>query len=358
MPTGTIWYRTVNYNGKSAWASNNAYNVNDIVYNGTRFYKVTSITNTGLSASSGNGPTGTGTASITDNEVTWVYEGSVYVFATVSASGQAVPTFVNNLIPPMQAFWVKTGAAGGTLRFKNSMRSHNTTGGANVLKAPKSSAGETPLVRLSITNGAGVDEAVVFATESATNAFDSYDAPKYFNTNSNQAEIYSQIGSEKLVINAMNSITDGTEIALGFITEKTNNFKLSATELKNIGSDLQVVLKDKQLNREFDLTNGNGYEFSSSAVNDANRFSILFKSKGATTGVENREKSNIQVFVNANNQITIIAPEKAGYSIYNAVGQLIENGRITSNNQTSNFKHAAGVYVVKVNNQSIRVIIK
>jgi FAD synthase len=42
----------------------------------------------------------------------------------------------------------------------------------------------------------------------------------------------------------------------------------------------------------------------------------------------------------------------------NAVGQVIENGITTSNIQTSNVKRASGVYVVKVNNQSTKVIIK
>ena len=58
------------------------------------------------------------------------------------------------------------------------------------------------------------------------------------------------------------------------------------------------------------------------------------------------------------NQISIIAPAKSNYAIYNTMGQLIENGAITSNSQTLNFKLAAGVYLVKVNNQSTRVIIK
>jgi hypothetical protein len=40
------------------------------------------------------------------------------------------------------------------------------------------------------------------------------------------------------------------------------------------------------------------------------------------------------------------------------MGQLMENGAITSNYQTSNFKHASGVYVVKVNNELTKVIIK
>jgi hypothetical protein len=36
----------------------------------------------------------------------------------------------------------------------------------------------------------------------------------------------------------------------------------------------------------------------------------------------------------------------------------MEDGKITSNSQTSNIKLSAGVYLVKVNNQSTRVIIK
>jgi len=354
MPTGTIWYRTVNYNGKSAWAGNTSYNLNEIVYNGVRFYKVVAA---GTSAATG-GPSGS-TASITDGGVTWDYQGSVYVFATVNAAGQATPSIVNNLIPPMQAFWVKTATGGGTLRFKNSMRSHNTTGGTNALKAPKSTASDIKLIRLNVSNGASTDEAVIYASANASNAFDSYDAPKYFNNaGSNQAEIYTQVGSEKLVINAMNELSLGTEIPLGFATEKANNFTLSASEFTNFGSDTKVILKDNQMNTEFDLTAGQSYAFSSAVVNNTNRFSLLFRAPGTTTGIKNSEKLNAQVFVNAANQITIIAPEKSSYAIFNALGQLIENGTVNSKLQTANSKQQSGIYVVKVGNETTRVIVK
>ncbi|MBV5342428.1 hypothetical protein JZU68_02035, partial [bacterium] len=120
--------------------SNTAYSLDDIVYNGTRFYIVTTA---GTSAATG-GPSGTTTA--IDNSVTWAYQGSIYIFATVNADGQVSPSTVSNLVPPMQAFWVKS--TGGTLTFKNAMRSHKTDVGSNVLKAPKSAASEMPLLRL------------------------------------------------------------------------------------------------------------------------------------------------------------------------------------------------------------------
>jgi len=353
MPSGTMWYRTTNYNGKSAWAASTVYNQNDIVYNGTRFYKATSVT--GTSAASG-GPSGS-TTGITDGTVVWNYEGSIYIFATVNASGVVAPvtSTVSNLVPPMQAFWVKS--TGGTMTFKNTMRSHNT-GGTNALKAPKSTASDLKLIRLNVSNGASADEAVIYASANANNAFDTYDAPKYFNTaTSNQPEIYTQVGNEKLVINAMSEITEGTEIPLGFATEKGNNFSISATEFSNFGSNTKVMLKDKQTSSEFDLTAGQSYEFSSSVVNSTDRFSLVFRAPGVTTALDNI-KLNAQVYVNAANQIAIIAPEKSNYTICNAMGQLIENGILNTKHQTIYTKLNAGVYVVKVNNQSTKVIVK
>jgi hypothetical protein len=349
MPTGTMWYRTISYNEKNAWAPSTTYSLNAIVYNGTRFYKVTTA---GTSAASG-GPSGGGTV-IGDGSVVWNYEGSVYVFATISASGVASPATVSNLVPPTQAFWVKS--TGGTLTFKNTMRTHNT-GAANTLKAPKNASNDIKLLRLNVTNGASADEAVIYASNDASNAFDTYDAPKYFNTaGSNQPEIYTQVGNEKLVINAMNEITTGTEIPLGFATEKGNDFTISASEFRNLGSDIQVVLKDKQTTTEFDLISGQSYAFSSDVVNNTDRFSLIFRTSGSTNGVDNTTKLNAQVFVNTANQIVIVAPEKSSFGIYNAIGMMIENGITTLNYQTSNIKLQTGVYVVKVNNQSTRVV--
>ena len=54
--------------------------------------------------------------------------------------------------------------------------------------------------------------------------------------------------------------------------------------------------------------------------------------------------------MNAANQITIVAPEKATYSIYNAMGQKMDEGKTTSNHQTTNSKLSPGVYVVRVSN--------
>ena len=344
MPNGTMWYRTTNYNGKSAWTATAPYTVGNVVYNGTRFYIATSSINPGNSGNSGGPTGGVGTTGFVDGDITWDYAGSIYVFATVALDGTAA-SGGSNLIPPMQAFWVKSN--GGTLTFNNSMRRHETE--SNKLKAPKSTDNEMPFVRLSVTNGAGADEAVIYTSTNASNTFDAYDAPKYFNTaGSNQPEIYTQVGNEKLVINAMSELNQGTEIRLGFATEKANNFTISASELRNLGSNMQVILKDKQTTAEFELTTGQSYAFSSGVINNTDRFSLLFRAPGVATGIENGNKLNAQVFVNTANQITIIAPEKCNYAIYNAMGQLIENAILNTKHETRNTKFGAGVYLVQL----------
>jgi hypothetical protein len=351
MPNGTAWYRTIDYNGKSAWATGVVYAANSVVYNGTSFYKTLTGGTSGATA-----PTGTG-SNISDGSVIWQNEGSVYVFATVSSNGTPSHTSVSNLIPPMQAFWVKTNTGGGTLTFKNSMRAHESV--SNKLKAPKREANSMPLVRLSVTNGASADQVAIYASENASNDFDSADAPKFFNNSgSYQAEIYTLAANEKLAINALNSIEEGTTLALGFVTEKDNRFSLKATEIANLPANLQLILRDKQTNTEFNLSEGEAYEFGSSATNNADRLSLIFRAKGTTTGFDNKNQSKAIVYTNAAGQIVISAPEKCNYSIYNALGQLIENGVLKSELQTVNCKLQTGIFVVKVNNQSTRVIIK
>jgi hypothetical protein len=120
-----------------------------------------------------------------------------------------------------------------------------------------------------------------------------------------------------------------------------------------------VILKDNANNGlETDLTDGvSSYTFNSTE-NNTDRFSLLFRAPGVSTGIDNTNKVNTQVFVNADNQIVIIAPEKSTFSIYNSLGQQIESGIINAKQETKNNILAVGMYVVSVNNQSTKVIIK
>ena len=237
------------------------------------------------------------------------------------------------------------------------MRAHRDDNG-NKLKAPKQD--ERKRLRLQVSNGAIADEALVYFDANAQDGFDNYDSPKMFNNTASVPEIYTQAGTEKLVINGMNELKYDTEIPLGFATAQANDFSISASEMTNFEAGTRVILIDKQNpTLETELTNGAVYNFSAPVTTaGTNRFSLIFRAPGNTTGISNADKLNLQVYVNSANQIMISAPEKCSYAIYNVVGKLLDNGFVSTKHETINTKLAAGVYVVKVNNHSTRVIIK
>ena len=288
-------------------------------------------------------------------------EGSVYKFYTYianSGAGVGSPATVTNKIPPMQAFWVRVNTVGtGSIAVDNNMRSHKDVAG-NLMKAPKQTSQQ--LLRLRVSNGTNTDETVLYFNANASDTFDQYDAQKRSNNDLAIPEIFTQIGNEQLVINGMNSVKLNTEIPIGFSTEQANSFSISANEMTNFESGTRVILIDKQNPTiETELSNGAAYTFSAPiTAATTNRFSLLFRAPSVTTGIDNAAKIKVQVFVNINNQITIIAAENSIFGIYNAMGQLIENGVLNTERETRNSKLNSGVYVVKVNNQSTRVIIK
>ena len=290
------------------------------------------------------------------------HDGSAYKFYTYhpvdGAGGIGVPATVTDYIPPMQAFWVKVNASQtGSLQFLNTSRDHKD-GAGSVFRAPKATNSEMKLLRLQVSNATENDETVLYFNANASDNLDGYDSQKMFNNNAAIPEIYTTAGTEKLVINGMNDVKYDTEIPLGFVSGQTNSFSIKATELKNFEAGTRIILRDKVDVVDYELNGDNAYTFTSNAVNSTSRFSLLFKSPSIPTDIADTKNSNSYAFVNANNNIVIAAPEKATYSIYNSVGMLIENGKTTAKLQTANCKLQIGVYMVNVNNQTTKVIIK
>jgi len=280
-----------------------------------------------------------------------------YAFHTYNVTGGTGVNDGTAIIAPMQSFWIKTTSATNTFGFTNAMRSHQDQSVAsNRLKAPK--VNTQPLLRLQVSNAVNTDETVIYFNQSAQNSVDDYDSQKMFNNIANVPEIYTVIDNNKLVINGMNTIPMNTEIPLGFVSGQTNSFSIKATELKNFEAGTRIILRDKVDVIDYELNGDNAYTFTSNAVNSTSRFSLLFKSPSIPTDIADTKNSNSYAFVNANNNIVIAAPEKATYSIYNSVGMLIENGITTAKLQTANCKLQIGVYMVNVNNQTTKVIIK
>jgi hypothetical protein len=283
-----------------------------------------------------------------------------YTWDTYNLPGEIVANGstldLTKFISPMQAIWMRAKTiSGATLTLNSSMCSHQDVPN-NKFRTRSSGSSNNQVVRLKVSNGINSDETVLYANEKASNNFDIYDSPKMSNANNAIPEIYTQIGSEQLVINGMNSLVPDTEIPLGFMTKTANTFSINASEIVNLPDGVKVILKDN--GTEFDLSNGAAYNFNSDVTTTSTRFSILFRSPGISTEVTNPDKEHISVFINTQNKIVISAKEGSNYAIYNAVGQLIENGQTTAKLQTVNRKLQTGLYVVKVGSVTKRVIVK
>jgi hypothetical protein len=138
------------------------------------------------------------------------------------------------------------------------------------------------------------------------------------------------------------------ELPLGFSLNAAATLKLKATEMSNFTVGTRMYLLDKVESTQVELLPETEYSFktTTATTNNESRFSLLFRAPGASTGIDNNKKLNVQVFVNAANQITIIAPENCNYYIYNTLGQKQYENAITSSKTTINKSFCTGVYFV------------
>jgi len=267
---------------------------------------------------------------------------------------------VNQHIPPMQAFWVRVlndGVSGDPLQntvqlnFTNEMRSHqNQALTTNQLRAPGNTGVGT--LRLEVSNETNRDELLILVYEGALNGMDKYDAPKFTNSNPNIPEIYTVTGNEELVINTLKTIPYNSTMNLGFRPGKSGQFTLSATEIQQLDSEVDLILKDNVTGDETELSEGASYTFSSDNTVTNDRFSILFKSTGSTTNLNENATGTIYVSANANRQL-IIATDKAlspsaTVTVYTTVGQRIAKRPLTGTSTLINTPLDKGVYLLIV----------
>jgi len=287
---------------------------------------------------------------------------TAYVFDTYNSDGQNGTnnngTRVTEQIPPIQAFWVrvKAPATSGSLNLDNTMRSHEGAV-SNRLKTPELFNTTQQKLYLQVSNGTNSDEAIIAINPAAQNGFDTYDSEKMTNANAFIPEIYTFAGTETLAINSLNSVSSNQEIALGFTTGETNTFTIKATEINNFDADTKILLKDKQLGVEKELTTTNSYSFTSSPVTTSTRFSIVFKSTTVVTGVDTNPGSgseSMYIYRNQNNQITVNRVDAIGegtVTVCNALGQKLVNMSTTGSVTVVNTKLLPGVYMVVVDVQ-------
>jgi autotransporter-associated beta strand protein len=281
---------------------------------------------------------------------------TTYIFETYNLSAGCGTSLsgvkLTDYIPPMQAFWLRVddNQTSGTLALTNSFRSHQDDAG-NTFRAPAATNLSQQILRLRVSNGTNADEAIVLFNPNAANGLDEYDSPKMTNGSVSIPEIYTTISSQMLAINGLNQVQFSTEIPLGFSTKETNSYTIKASEFSNFDAQTHVYLLDKDKSKEWDLTSGNDYSFTSDATTSTSRFSLVFRS--STTGVDtNKSESKVLIYKSKNNQIVVNLngklTDKTTAQIFNALGQQINSKRLKDNVTVMDGQFSKGVYFVSV----------
>lgn len=282
-----------------------------------------------------------------------------WTFYTYNATGAgiSVPADANlDKIPPMQGFWVRAISDNVTLNFDNDWRLHNETATSIPFKAPAAVANQ--ILRLQLTNGTATDETVLYFNANAANGYDAYDSPKMLNNGTTVPNLYTTVGTEKLVINGMSAIPYNVELPLS-LQGAAGNYTITASEFSNFAEGDKVQLIDNGI--PTDLTPGSSYTFSIAAgENTTGRFSVVFPKSGVPTGVDNAGAGDVTVFTRSS-RIVVTANEAAQGSmiyVFNGVGQRLAAQAVSGTVNEIGRTFPAGVYVVKVNHTTAKVVVK
>jgi hypothetical protein len=285
-----------------------------------------------------------------------------YVFDTFNGVGtnNNESGAVTANIPPMQAFWIRvTDAGNGSISFGNEDRNHRDIS-TNNFRAPAAKQSEQKVLRLRVSNGTNSDETILLFNPSAQSSYDSYDAFKMTNNNTEIPELYTKADNNELVINGMSDFQYNTPITIGFRPGKAATFSIKANEFKNFDADTRIWLVDNLEAVETDMTEGAVYSFSSDAVVSESRFSLVFKSISSSTDNKSLiETSPIIIFQNSANQMTINLKtgihQTAHYDIYSISGQKLMSQQLTSTSTLITMPFSSGVYLMSVNNGGVKV---
>jgi hypothetical protein len=176
----------------------------------------------------------------------------------------------------------------------------------------------------------------------------------------------------KLAMNNMKEIGEETIVPLGL----NGVFNGGSYELKfsnqNTFSNAEVKLKDKFINKLYDLKSINNLVFTVTADSNSfgeNRFELIFSKTANGLNNEMTSNNNFIVFPNPassvlNVSLTTSREDNYSFAIYNQLGAEISNGNLDFNAKRTHALNienlSAGVYFIQVKNaksaQTIRFI--
>lgn len=250
-------------------------------------------------------------------------------------------------LQPFQAFFVQKPVDVNNIEFKAEDRitkseSINKQNNARARRIGRGINPERLLINLTLSDGNHTDKTRVVFNEKKSQAYElDCDAAKFAAINDAPQFYTIEAKAGNLAINErpMGSVK------LGFAAKKAGNFTISAKRM-----DQPMLLQDNQTGATYDLTEGD-YQFASNAGTFENRF-VLVPSRGTTGIADIVKKTGINIMP-TDAGINLNGVDGKKVSIYAADGTMLASR--TFDGMLNLMK---GVYIVKIDNLSTKVMVK
>ena len=250
-------------------------------------------------------------------------------------------------LQPFQAFFVQKPVDVSNIEFKAEDRitkseSINKQNNARARRIGRGINPERLLINLTLSDGNHTDKTRVVFNDKKSQAYElDCDAAK-FAAISDAPQFYTiEAKAGNLAINErpMGSVK------LGFAAKKAGNFTISAKRM-----DQPMLLQDNQTGATYDLTEGD-YQFASNAGTFENRF-VLVPSRGTTGIADIVKKTGINIM-----------PTDAGINLNGVDGKKVtiyaaDGTMLASRTFDGMLNLMKGVYIVKIDNLSTKVMVK
>ncbi|MDE6194661.1 MAG: leucine-rich repeat domain-containing protein [Muribaculaceae bacterium] len=279
-----------------------------------------------------------------------VWTGSTYKAYSLNDGDRGDDTFV---LRPMQPFFVQKSTADLSTGMPLVGRQVNTT--IDRSRAPRPATVDENRHKLNLElfcddNEEADDYTRVVLNEQASLAYETVrDASKFMTMNADVAQLYT-LGSEghPMAINER-PYEDGN-VALGVLLPAADRtYRISARR-----ADRKAWLYDAETGMEADLTEGDYFFTASKTGIDNKRFSIRFAP--TVNSVEGVDATDAVKVIGGTGSISVSAPAGSAVTVFATDGSVITNTE--AENGIVDVPVAGGVYVVKVNGESYKTIVK
>lgn len=250
-------------------------------------------------------------------------------------------------LQPFQAFFVQKPVDVSNIEFKAEDRitkseSINKQNNARARRIGRGINPERLLINLTLSDGNHTDKTRVVFNDKKSQAYElDCDAAKFAAINDAPQFYTIEAKAGNLAINErpMGSVK------LGFAAKKAGNFTISAKRM-----DQPMLLQDNQTGATYDLTEGD-YQFASNARTFENRF-VLVPSRGTTGIADIVKKTGINIM-----------PTDAGINLNGVDGKKVtiyaaDGTMLASRTFDGMLNLMKGVYIVKIDNLSTKVMVK